>query len=145
MILIGIRLTFCNIYIMKKNQLYATVLIPILGLLAIVVPAYFTSTNSITYPDSLFPLIRLAVEKISYWSAILLFFTGFIMKFFTSLNGWKVGLLTIALLPVITFLEIIADSSSHNLWPIEFVFYAVFSIPAIIGAWLSHFLRKKFF
>jgi hypothetical protein len=119
---------------MKKKQLYAAILISILGLLAIVVPAYFTSTNSITYPDSLFPLIRFAVEKISYWSAIMLFFTGFLMKFFTSLNGWKVGLLTIALLPVITFLEIIADSSSHNLWPIEFVFYAVFSIPAIIGA-----------
>lgn len=143
--MIDIWLTFCNIYIMKNNQLYASILIPILGLLAIVVPVYFTSSNNITYPDSLFPLIRLGVEKISYWSAILLFSTGFIMKFFTSLNGWKVGLLTVAFLPVITFLEIIADSSSHNLWPFEFVFYAFFSIPAIIGAWLSNFLREKFF
>lgn len=143
--MIDIWLTFYNIYIMKNNQLYASILLPFLGLLAIVVPVLFVPDHGKTYNDSLFPVIRLGVERISYWSAILLFSTGFIMKFFTSLNGWKVGLLTVAFLPVITFLEIIADSSSHNLWPIELVFYAVFSIPAIIGAWLSHFLRKKFF
>jgi len=131
---------------MKLKPIIVPVLIAIFGLIAVILPVILNLNESIERDDSpLFPLIRDGVEGISYWTFLFLFFTGFIMKKFTPLEGWKVGLLTMAFFPIVTFLEIISDSSSHNLWPIEFVFYSVYSIPAIIGAYLSHFLLKKFF
>jgi hypothetical protein len=45
-------------------------------------------------------------------------------------------------LPVCTIAELIADATSHNLFPIEFAMYAVFSIPAIAAAGLGRGLRS---
>ena len=31
----------------------------------------------------------------------------------------------------------IVDTSSHNLFPLEFIFYAVLAIPSILGAYIA--------
>jgi hypothetical protein len=47
-----------------------------------------------------------------------------------------------ALFPIIVLLEMIVDSSSHNMFPFEFILCAVYSVPAIIGAYLAQGTNK---
>ena len=93
------------------------------------------------YEAPLFPLIRTGIEGISTWSFGLLFLSGFGMKYFSNLSGWKIGLTIMALFPIIAIFEILVDSSSHNMLPIEFIFYLVYSIPAILGAYLAEGIK----
>lgn len=54
------------------------------------------------------------------------------------------GPCTMAAFPVMAFIEMGRDPTSHNLWPIEFAFYGVIAIPGIAEAWLGAFLRSRF-
>ena len=47
-----------------------------------------------------------------------------------------------ALFPLATFCEMIFDSTSHNMFPFEFIFYAIYTIPAIIGAAASQVMKR---
>jgi hypothetical protein len=47
-----------------------------------------------------------------------------------------------ALFPLATFCEMIFDSTSHNMFPFEFIFYAIYTIPAIIGAAVSQVIKR---
>jgi hypothetical protein len=38
-------------------------------------------------------------------------------------------------------IEIFVDSSSHNMIPFEFILYAVYSIPAMVGAYLAEGIK----
>ena len=93
------------------------------------------------YEAPLFPLIRTGIEGISKWSFGLLFLSDFGMKYFSNLSGWKIGLTIMALFPIIAIFEILVDSSSHNMLPIEFIFYLVCSIPAILGAYQAEGIK----
>ena len=126
---------------MNKNALWIYLPASILGLLSVVLPTFFQHDLK-KYDAPLFPLIRTGIEGISSWSFGLLFCSGFGLKLMSRLSGWKIGLATMALFPIMTIIELIADSSSHNLLPIEFIFYAVFSLPAILGAYLAQGVRK---
>ena len=46
------------------------------------------------------------------------------------------------LFPLAAICEMIADSSSHNMFPIEFIFYGFYTIPAIIGAYTSQLIKS---
>lgn len=108
----------------------------ILGVISIVLPTFFLPVLK-QYDSPLFPLIRTGIEGISIWSFGLLLLSGFGVKLFSKLSGWKIGLTTMALFPIMAIFEMIVDSSSHNMFPIEFIFYALYSVPAIIGAYLA--------
>lgn len=43
--------------------------------------------------------------------------------------------------PLAAICEMIADSGSHNLFPLEFFLYTLFSIPSIIGAFTAHSIK----
>ena len=45
------------------------------------------------------------------------------------------------LFPLAAICEMIVDSSSHNIFPIEFILYGLYSIPVIIGAYLAQSIR----
>lgn len=115
----------------------------VLGVVSIVLPTFFLSGLK-HYESPLFPLVRTGIEGISMWSVGLLFLTGFGIKLLNKLSGWKIGLSTMALFPVMAILEMFVDSTSHNLFPIEFILYAVYSIPAIIGAYIAQGIQKVF-
>ena len=129
---------------MKLNVLLTYLQISILGVISIVVPVLF-EPHLRQYDSPLFPMVRAGIEGISLWSFGFLFLSGLIMKFFTKLPGWKIGLLTMALFPVMTFLEMIVDPTSHNLFPIEFILYGFYTIPGIIGAYVAHAIPKIWF
>jgi hypothetical protein len=90
-----------------KNKLYLTyLLISLFGVLSIVLPVYL-QPNIKQYDSPLFPLIRTGIEGFSSWSFGLLFLSGFGAKLATKLSSWKIGLLTMALFPVLIIYEMI--------------------------------------
>jgi len=108
----------------------------ILGIISLILPTYFL-TELKQYESPLFPIIATAVNGISIWAIILLVISGFSISLFSNIEGWKIGLSTMALFPIMSILEMIVDTSSHNLFPLEFIFYAVLAIPSILGAYIA--------
>lgn len=126
---------------MKTNPIRIYLPASILGVISIVLPIFFLPDLK-QYESPLFPLIRTGIEGISIWSFGLLLISGFGMKLMSKLAGWKIGLATMALFPIMAIIEMIADSSSHNMLPFEFIGYALYSVPAIIGAYLAQGIKK---
>ena len=125
---------------MKLKHTYALGSIAILGMMSIILPV-FINPDIKQYESPLFPLIRTGIEGISMYSFIFLFFSGAIVNYFSDLSFWKIGLMSMALFPIATFCEMIADPSSHNMFPIEFIFYGIYTIPAITGAFFSQKIK----
>lgn len=126
---------------MKTKRIISFVTIAILGMSSIVLPVFFLDDLK-HYDSPLFPLIRTGIEGISMYSLGFLIFSGFIVKLFSDESSWKIGLMSMALFPLAAICEMIVDLSSHNMFPIEFIFYGFYTIPAIIGAYLAQFIRR---
>lgn len=128
---------------MKTNKIITFTSIAILGIISIVLPVFFL--NDLKHYDTpLFPLIRTGIEGISMYSVGFLIFSGFIVKLFSNVPFWKIGLMSMVLFPLAAICEMIVDSSSHNMFPFEFLFYGFLSLPSILGAYVSQ-LTKEFF
>ena len=72
---------------------------------------------------------------------IFLGMAGLVPALLTRTRPLILGASTMALLPVAALLEMAVDPTSHNLWPIEFVFYAVAALPGFAGALAGRRLR----
>jgi len=127
---------------MKKNVFWTYLLASTLGAISIVLPFFFLPDIK-QYDSPLFSIIRTAIEGISYWSFGLLFLSGFVIKVFSKVSSLKLGLATMALFPIMAILEMIVDPTSHNLFPFEFIYYAILSLPAIAGAYISQGIFKN--
>jgi hypothetical protein len=125
---------------MKVKNVLALIAISILGILSIILPVFILPDLK-AYESPLFPLLRPGIEGISIYSLSFLLLSGFIVKLFSSISFWKIGLMSMVLFPLAAICEVIFDSSSHNLFPFEFVFYAIYTIPAIIGAGASQVIK----
>jgi len=128
---------------MKLNNALAYIAISILGILSIIVPVFILGDLK-PYESPLFPLIRTGIEGISRYSFLFLLLSGFIVKLFSGIPSWKIGLMSMVLFPLAAFCKMIVDSSSHNMFPFEFIFYGIYTIPAIIGAYISQVIRGFF-
>jgi hypothetical protein len=126
---------------MKKNIFSFYFLAAILGVISIALPTFFLQDLK-QYDSPLFPRIRTGIEGISIWSFGLLFLSGFGVKLLSTLPGWKIGLTTMALFPIMAIFEIFADSSSHKIFILEFILYALYSVSAIFGAYLGQGIKK---
>ena len=111
----------------------------LLGLAAMLTPVLIHPGQAYNAP--LFPLVRAAVERVSWSSAGLLLVAGLIVGCFGAGPPWQLGLATMALFPLSAIAEMFADGTSHNLWPLEFVMYGVLSVPAIVGACVGRAAR----
>ena len=125
---------------MKVKNVLALIAISILGILSIILPVFILPDLK-AYESPLFPLLRTGIEGISIYSLSFLLLSGFIVKLFSSISFWKIGLMSMVLFPLATFCEMIFDPTSHNLFPFEFVFYAIYTIPVIIGAGASQVIK----
>ena len=128
---------------MKANRIISLASIAILGMSSIILPVFFIDDLK-QYDSPLFPLIKTGIEGLSKYSIISLFFSGFIVKLFSDEPSWKIGLMSMILFPLAAICEIIADTSSHKMFPFEFILYAFFTIPPIIGAYTSQLIKKIF-
>lgn len=89
----------------------------------------------------LFPIVREAVEHVRPSSFVALAVVGLLAGLLGRTHWTLLGLATVALFPVCMIAKLVADSTSHNLFPLEFAMYAVFSIPAILAAGLGRMPR----
>ena len=127
---------------MKFNSTFALVTIAVLGMISILVPVYILE-NLRQYDSPLFPMIRTGIEGISGYSFLFLLLSGFIVKLFSDVDPWKIGLMSMVLFPIATISEMIYDSSSHSMFPFEFIFYALYTLPAMVGALISQGIKKN--
>lgn len=111
-------------------------------MISILIPVFILDDLR-TYDSPLFPMIRTGIEGISLYSLLFLISSGFIIKSFSDLSSWKIGLASMALFPLAAICEIIYEPTSHNLFPLEFIFYAIYTLPALLGAYLSEFITNK--
>ena len=125
---------------MKKSRIISFISIAILGMGSMILPLFFLEDIK-HYDSPLFPLIRTAIEGLSMYSLGFLIFSGFIVKLFSDESSWKIGLMGMVLFPLAAICEMIVDLSSHSIFPIEFILYGIYSIPIIIGAYLSQSIR----
>jgi hypothetical protein len=127
---------------MKTKNISSLVAVSILGIVSIIIPVYILGDLLKQYDSPLFPILRTGLEGLSAFTFLFLYLSGFLVKLFSDLSSWKIGLMSMALLPFAAICEMIADSSSHNLFPIEFILYGFYTIPAIIGAYTSQILKS---
>jgi hypothetical protein len=125
---------------MKANVFWFYLLASILGVISIVLPTFFL-TDLKEYDAPLFPIVRTGLEGISLWSFALLLLSGFGVQLLSQLPNWKIGLTTMALFPIMVLCEIMVDTSSHSMFPIEFILYLMYSIPAMIGAYIAQKIK----
>src|SRR5712691_9719086 len=119
--------------------LFTLAVAALLGLLAIVAPVWILDLRHYTAP--LFPLIRSGVEGMSLLTLVLLFCAGFLVGCFGIGHPLLLGTATVALLPLAAFAEMIVSSTSHNLWPLEFIIYGLISLCAVVGAFAGRFAK----
>lgn len=126
----------------RKN--FGFVVAPLLGLLAMVLPVLLWPPAPTHYGAApLFPLIQKAVKGIGLAQVVLLFVAGVLLGFVSRSRAWLLGAAAISPLPIAALAEMIKDPTSHNLFPIEFAFYAVYGLFVAIGAFASHRLHRS--
>src|SRR5436309_14031759 len=112
---------------MQRLWLLVTVAVAaLLGLIAIVAPVSILDLRRYTAP--LFPLIRSGVEGMSLLTLVFLFCAGFLVGCFGVGHPILIGIATVALLPILAIAEMSISSTTHNLWPLEFIIYGAISL-----------------
>jgi hypothetical protein len=109
-----------------------------------VLPVYF-DRSIVQRAATFLPIVATTVESMKPYSLFLLFLAGFGITFFSrAAPFWLLGLSTIVALPLWSTLDMALGSSSHNLWPIEWMFYVFYSMFGVIGAAFAVALRRRF-
>lgn len=96
------------------------------------------------YEAPLFPVLRTAWENLAFLPTMLLLFILGMGLGAALPKSWRsVGISPVLLLPVAAILEMFADPTSHNLWPIEFVFYGFVGLAPLVGALAGSLVRRR--
>ena len=130
----------------SKNAVPLT-LAAVLGLAVLIVPVIGVPVEP-GLADYFLPIVLMAFKGISLRIHLPLFFlAGFISGLLSSASFWAVGFATIISLPIWSILDMVDASidgiERHNLFPIEWFFYVIFSSPGIAGAWAANLVRRK--
>jgi hypothetical protein len=95
----------------------------------------------------MFPLAREAVEHLRAASFLGIAAIGFAAGLFGRTPWALAGLATMALFPACMFAELTRDNTSHNLFPLELVMYALCALPALgaaaVGRGLQRTVRRE--
>jgi hypothetical protein len=126
---------------MKLKNAFPLIVVSILGIISIILPVFILGDLK-PYESPLFPLLRTGIEGVSKYSFLFLLLSGFIVKLYSDAPSWKIGLMSMILFPLATICEMIVDTSSHNMFPFEFIFYGFYTIPAILGAYASQLIKN---
>lgn len=111
------------------------------GLLCVIAPALAIGAKPMDAP--LFPLLRTSIEGLSWAAPVLLFLLGVGGGVLTRLRSYAIALASIGVLPVVAITEMVMDTSTHNLIPLELMSYLFLAIPALLGALLGRFARAR--
>ena len=114
------------------------------GLASVLVPYIASSGYVAAFPAEHLPVLASAWEELQLTSLVLLAVAGGILGFLSPKHWLLVGPAAAMPFPIVAIMEMRADPTSHNLWPIEFVLYVVFIAgPALGGAAIGASIRRK--
>ncbi len=108
----------------------------ILGVIGVVLAGRLSPPPS-GYDSPLFPAVDRGIEGLNGLSLVMLAAAGFVPAAFRKAPPVLIGMATMALFPVMSLAEMIADPTSHNLWPFEWFLYGVETLPGLVGAFLG--------
>jgi hypothetical protein len=115
-----------------RNILEVAIL-AVVGIMIIVVPVAM-NPNVHMYDAEFLPIVRTAVEGMRFAISLpLLVLLGSAAGALSRLPSWGIGIASISLLPAWSTIDLVAGGD-HNLLPIEWVFYGIYSLPVILGA-----------
>ena len=115
--------------------------LPLLGLACVTMPVVIRGESLM--PAPLFPLLRTAVEQLNWMPIAALAALGLMAGVFTRLWPPLIALASVAALPVAMIAEIVADPTSHNLFPFELVMYAAMALPVLLAALAGRWIRMR--
>lgn len=92
-------------------------------------------------PAPLFPLLRTSIEQMTWAPIALLAALGLLAGLLTRLWPLFIALASIATLPIA---ELVADPTSHNLFPFEWVMYLFMAVPVLLTALAGRTIRAHF-
>src|SRR5687768_4850111 len=100
----------------------------VLGVASFIGPELLSPPSQI-YEAPIFPIVRAAVEEMQLFTFLFLFCSGVILGVLlhSRLNPMCAAS-TVLWLPVVSIADMLIDPTSHNLFPIEFALYAIFSL-----------------
>lgn len=116
----------------------------VLGLAAVTLPAMYALWRADhTLPP--FTLQKLGIDHFQPISVAFLLISGIIGSLVVGRGRWAIaGLSTMLAFPIIVLVEMLRDSTSHNLFPFELISYAVLTIPGLTAAAITDWLRGRF-
>jgi hypothetical protein len=94
------------------------------------------------YEAAFLPFVRDALEGMKPYSLGLLFGIGFVLGLLGRAPVWLTGPATMAAFPVWSVLDM-ALGSDHNLFPIEWFIYGVFSLLGLAGGIIGRRVRQR--
>ena len=111
------------------------------GLILIILPDMLRGEHT----QSIFALVDSSVENMSALHLLLLlaggFVWGLVLRWPYSLGA---AICQVGSLPVFAVIEMFRDSSSHNLWPFEFLIYAALALVPLLGMSVAYFVKRLF-
>ena len=116
-------------------------LVPVLGYIAFVLPVLISPPTH-HYGAVLFQTYTDAYGTLGWANGFFLFLLGVALGFFVTKREGLTGCLSVVLLPILAVIEMIKDGTSHNLWPFEFVGYAIMAAVVVIGSLTGQRLRS---
>ena len=111
------------------------------GFASIIAPIFFLPVRA--YDAPLFPWVRTAIENLGLISLLLLVASGILFGLISSAKSWLVGFSMIALFPLSSILEGIADPHFHRLFGLELCVYAVLGFIASTAVFAGQKLKLK--
>ncbi len=121
-----------------RGLLVCSLLGAVTGLVLMILPAAMRTPS-----HSVFVLLAKSIKHFAIFDLFLLFVFGFVWGF---AKGWPQGIFAaffqVGLLPVIAIVEMMKDSTSHNLWPLEFIIYGFMGGVGAFGAALGLVLKS---
>lgn len=124
-----------------KRSLLEVFLSAAMGLAVIVVPVALDS-HARQYDAAFLPLIRNGVEGMKVYSLLFLVLVGCLIGYFGKGSVWFVGPAVLAFFPIWSIIDMVMGGD-HNLFPIEWLFYALESIPGLVGAVIGRAIKRK--
>ncbi len=110
-----------------------------LGSLVIVIAHQFFTPKEISGTGGYFLTNYLQQNYHWIWFAL----SGFIIGCITTEDPIIVGISMVLVFPIASLLEIVHNSNSHNMLPMELITWVIYSMPTVIGAWLGKMLSEK--
>jgi hypothetical protein len=109
------------------------------GFILITLPSMFHREHV----DTIFGLAGSSVKNMSAIHLLLLFSGGF---FWGLVLRWpysfSAAVCQVASLPLFAVIEMIKDSTSHNLWPLEFLIYGALTLVSLVGMTAASLVKR---